>query len=324
MVREVHAFRNHAQNLEKAASGGAFMAFADAFFHVHEGKQIHVYGVTLDKNLNVCYDMADRLKDCEKFCGSKYVRSEAAGVFEHVRDDLSRGCAVLFTGTPCRVAALQKYLSKNDIDQNDLLCIDLICHGAPQAIYWKAYREWLCKKFKSALVDFKFRTHGKGASGYTCSATFENGKTYANIPETQIFNRMFLQHYLFAEGCFQCPYANLDRKGDVTIGDFWGIETVMPDYPHTNDVSEILVNTLKGQQLMDYLNNVAPAKGYLIKQCYSEDYVKYQNNLQRPADKPGKYEQFQKDFQEKGISFVAAKYVGYDMLHRLSYFLFRK
>ena len=324
MVREVHAFRNHAQNLEKATSGGAFMAFAEAFFHMHGGKQTHVYGVILDKELNVCYDVADTLEDCEKFCGSKYVRSGATGVFEHVRDDLCRGCAVLFTGTPCRVAALQKYLSKNDIDQSDLFCIDLICHGTPQPIYWKAYRKWLEQKYKSVLVDFKFRTHGKGASGYTCTATFENGKSYVNIPETQIFNRMFLRHYLFSEGCFKCPFANLDRKGDVTIGDFWGVETVMPDYPYAKDVSEILVNTLKGQQMMNYLNDVAPVKDYCLKQCYSEDYVKYQNNLQRPASKPDDYEQFRKDFIDKGISFVAAKYVRYDMLHRVKYFLFRK
>ena len=98
----------------------------------------------------------------------------------------------------------------------------------------------------------------------------------------------------------------------------------MPDYPYTKDVSEILVNTPKGKELMDDLNAVASQKEYCIKQCYSDGYVKYQNNLQHPAHKSDDYEQFQKDFEEKGISFVAAKYAKYDVLHRLKYFLFRK
>lgn len=324
MSKEVYAFRNNTQNIQNATSGGAFIALVESFFEIHAGKQIHVYGSTYDQQLNVCYEVADTVKGCEKFSGSKYVRSDTTGVFESVKDDLSRGYAVLFTGTPCYVAALQKYLRKNGMDLNNLVSIDLICHGAPQPVYWKAYREWLQKKYKSTLVDFKFRTHGEGASCYTCSATFENGKRYVNIPETQIYNRMFLRHYLFSEGCFKCPFANLDRKGDLTIGDFWGIEAVMPDYPYKEDVSEILVNTPKGKRLVDILTDMAQSKGYCISQCYSEEYVKYQNNLQRPANKPNDFALFQKEFKDKGISYVAAKYVGYDMLHRVKFFLFKK
>lgn len=324
MSREVYAFRNNVSNIQKATSGGAFIALADAFFKRYSGKQTHVYGVSYDSYLNVHYDMADSLKDCEKFSGSKYVRSDNSGVFECIKDDLSNGMAVLFTGTPCYVAALQNLLNRHNINQENLVCVDLICHGTPQPKYWEAYREWLKKKYKSSLTDFKFRTHGEGSSSYICSATFKNGKKYVNIPELQIYNRMFLRHYLFSNGCFQCKFANLDRKGDVTIGDFWGIEKVMPNYPYTKDVSEILVNSIKGKQLIDILIDYAQNQQYCIELCYNEEYLKYQNNLQQPASKPSDYELFQKDFREKGIHYVAAKYVGYDWLHRVKYFLLKK
>lgn len=324
MPKEVYAFRNNKQNMQKATSGGAFIALADAFFKKCSGKQAHVYGVTYDQELNVHYDMADTLKDCERFSGSKYVRSDNSGVFERIKDDLNGGMAVLFTGTPCNVAALQKFLCKYNINQENLFCIDLICHGTPQPIYWEAYREWLQKKYKSTLVDFKFRTHGEGTSGYTCSATFKNGKRYVNIPETQIYNRMFLRHYLFPKGCFKCKFANLNRRGDVTIGDFWGIEKAMTNFPYTKDVSEILVNSAKGKQLVDIIINCAQRQGYCIELCSNEEYVQYQNNLQQPASEPSDYDLFQKDFQDKGIRYVAAKYVGYDWLHRVKFFLLRR
>lgn len=322
MVKEVYAFRNNTQHLQKATSGGAFIALADAFYRNYPEKKIHIYGTAYDQNLNVHYDMADTLEDCGKFSGSKYVRSDISNTLQQIKDDLNKGIYVLFSGIPCHVAALQNFLSINNVNQENLTCIDLICHGAPQPIYWKAYREWLQRKYKSSLVDFKFRTHTEYP--YSCLAVFENGKRYANIPETQIYNRMFLRHYLFSKGCFQCKFANLDRKGDVTIGDFWGIEKVMPNYLYTKDVSEILVNSAKGKQLIDILINIAKSQGYCVELCCNEEYIQYQNNLRKPVDKPGDYDIFQKDFQDKGIHYVAAKYVGYDWLHRLKYFLFRR
>lgn len=324
MPRKVYAFQNNKKNLQKATSGGAFIALVDAFLERYLGQKTYIYGVTYDRNLNVRYEVANTLEKCEKFSGSKYVRSDISGVYNRIRENLANDGAVLFTGTPCHVAALQNFLYRHNTNQKNLVCIDLICHGTPQPIYWRAYRDWLEKKYKSTLIDFKFRTHEEGVSEYASLAKFKNGKIYMNIPETQIYNRMFLRHYLFSEGCFKCKFANLNRRGDVTIGDFWGIDLVMPQYPYTKNVSEILVNSEKGEQLVQILINNAQIQGYCIERCYSEEYVKYQNNLQQPAYKPTDYELFQKDFQKRGIRYVAVKYVGYDLLHRMKYYLFRR
>lgn len=324
MPRKVYAFQNNKKNLQKATSGGAFIALADAFLKKYSRHQTYIYGVTYDQNLNVHYEVANTLEECEKFSGSKYVRSDISGVYNSIKENLADDGAALFIGTPCHVAGLQNFLHRHNINQKNLICIDLICHGTPQPIYWRTYRDWLEKKYKSTLLDFKFRTHEDSIFEYVSLAKFENGKIYMNTPETQIYNRLFLQHYLFSEGCFRCKFANLDRRGDVTIGDFWGIETVMPHYPYTKNVSEILVNSEKGEELVQILIDSAQVQGYCMEQCWSDEYVKYQNNLQRPAYKPKDYEIFQKDFQNRGIHFVAAKYVGYDMLHRMKYYLFRR
>ena len=323
MPQEVYAFRSNDLHLMQATSGGAFMAIAESFFQMYIPKA-HVYGVTFDKDLHVTYDMADNLCDCRKFSGSKYVRSRMNGVFHRVLRDLDGGIAVLFTGTPCCVAALQQFLVLHGADTETLFCVDLICHGTPRPEFWETYKNWLQKKYKSSLVGFEFRTHGIGKTGYSCSATFANGKTYSNILAIQVYNRLFLRRYLFFEGCFRCRHACLARRGDLTIGDFWGIAQTMPQFPFRQDVSEILVNSAKGKTLLQSILDVAMQRGHCISPCTSNEYIKYQNNLQRPADKPPDFDQFQKDFKTKDFSFVAAKYAGYDLPHRARYFLFGK
>ena len=136
--------------------------------------------------------------------------------------------------------------------------------------------------------------------------------------EIGLYNRLFLRHYLFVPGCFSCPFANLDRQGDVTLGDFWGIETIMPDFP-VKHVSEVLVNTHKGQFLMEKIKACATSVGYTVEQCHSDEYVKYQNNLQKPADKPADYNAFLADYQKGGMDTILKKYAHYDFLHRLKY-----
>ena len=71
---------------------------------------------------------AKNLEECEAFQGSKYVQSDMTGSFVEVKHDLEKGGKVLFTGTPCQVAAVKKYLSRDNIDITGLYTVDIVCH----------------------------------------------------------------------------------------------------------------------------------------------------------------------------------------------------
>lgn len=314
MPIEVFAFSHKAEVLEKSASGGAFYAITEAFFHIYSATPKLVYGVTLNENMEVVYQSADSLEQCRKFQGSKYVRSNMRGIAEEIAQKLQDGFVVLFSGTPCFVYALKTKLNQWNISTDNLLCVDLICHGTPEVKYWNAYKQFLENHSKSKLTQYRFRTHLSGKGPYTAIAEFENGKKLIGTLETAVFNRLFLRHYILAEGCFSCSFANLERQGDLTIGDFWGIENVMPEFPNGKAVSELLVNTQKGVAVVQWMKN---RDSWDMQQCISKDFVQYQNNLQRPAEKPKDYAQFKQDFQNYGFKFAAKKYAGYDFLHRL-------
>ncbi len=314
MPKEVYAFVHKEDVVAKSASGGAFSAIAEAFFNTNTDRDRWIFGVTLNQNMEVVYESADTLVDCEKFKGSKYVRSDMRGVPQRIAELLQNGSAVLFVGTPCFVYALKSKLSQLNVEMNKLLCVDLICHGTPERKYWEAYKKWLETKGKGRLIQFLFRTHIPGKSPYTAVAEFSNGRKMIGTLETAVFNRLFLRHYILSEGCFACRFASLERQGDLTIGDFWGIDQVMPEFGRKFSVSEILVNTDKGLAVAQW---ICENTEYQMEKCIGMDFVKYQNNLQRPAEKPADFEQFSQDFQKKGMEYVAKKYVGYDFLHRM-------
>lgn len=314
----VYAFKNEHDVVRNSTSGGAFSAVVEAFFNMDKDVPKTVYGVQFDENMNVVYEPAYNLEDCTKFRGSKYVRSSMKGIPERIFEELQVGRDVLFVGTPCFVHTLKTRLTKMGCNTQRLICIDLMCHGTPEKKYWDAFKNWLEACYKSKLIAYHFRTNKPGWTPYTATAEFENGKCVTGTLETAIFNRLFLRHYTMCAGCFRCQYASLDRQGDLTLGDFWGIEDVMPDFPEKKAVSEILVNTEKGMHLIRWIEK---RSGWQIAQCFSTDYIKYQNNLQQPADSPPAYDSFRKDFEEKGLEYVAKKYVGYDFLHRVVYYL---
>ena len=318
MPMEVYAFSNREDVLKKASSGGGFLAVAKAFFETEVQAPHAVYGVCFDGDLMPVYRRVTALSDCALFCGSKYVRAELGDTYVRVKEDLTSGMLVLFVGTPCFVAGLRKNLAAANVSDEGLYCVDLICHGTPSANYWADYKAWLEKKYKKKLTDYAFRSHAAGKGAYASVARFADERVVSDDLEVGLYNRLFLRHYLFVPGCFACPFASLDRQGDVTLGDFWGIETVMPEFP-ARHVSEVLVNTHKGMALMARIKDQADAEGYTVAQCHSDDYIKYQNNLQRPADKPADYETFLADYQKGGMDAALKKYVGYTVKGRLGH-----
>lgn len=95
----------------------------------------------------------------EKIQGSKYVQSDINNTYTQVKTYLKNGKWVLFTGTPCQIAALKSYLKK---DYSRLLTADLICHGVPNADFFKGYIRHLEDKLRGKVIDFKFRDKSKG------------------------------------------------------------------------------------------------------------------------------------------------------------------
>ncbi len=286
-----------------------------------------VYGAMFDDSLNVVHGAAKDIASCEVFRGSKYIESNIIDCYSEIEEELIEGNAVLFSGTPCQVSAIKHYLKQKAINTEKFYTVDILCHGTPSKLLWNDYKEWLEKKNKSKLVDFSFRFKNARWNLYPCMAKFEDGTVKVNTQDVRLFTTLFFSNLAYRESCYHCRYANLKREGDITLGDFWGFENVMPattkqwNVKANQGVSLVLVNSEKGKGLWAEVQKRSDE--VLCEQCLSEDYVTYQHNLSSPTEKPALADKFRKDYKAFGFEYVIKKYAHYNLTGKIKFTLSR-
>ena len=277
-----------------------------------------VYGAKFDTGFRVIHSRATTLDECFLFCGSKYVQSDMGSCFEQIANDIKSGYYVLFTGTPCQVAAVNTFIMKNGYDVKRLYTVDIVCHGTPNPQFWKDYVSYLEKRNRSKLTQFSFRYKEKGWKGYPTFAEFESGKCYENTFDISVYMNLFRKNLLMRKSCFNCRYPG-NFQGDITIADFWGVELCMPEVPIEGGVSLIVVNSKKGENLV----NGMQSEHTLLKIVKNKDYLKYNYNLLYKTKQPDTYDLFWNDYKEFGMEYVLRKYGENNLLGRCKFNLKR-
>lgn len=236
---EIYAVRHKDMHeIETSRSGAAFIAISD---FVLENGGI-VYGVGYKEHFKVTHKRATTKWERNEFKGSKYVQSDLDGIFRQVKEDLKQGNTVLFSGTPCQTAGLNSYIGKKL--RENLVLVDIVCHGVPSPYIWRDYLAYVENKYKSKVVKVDFRDKSRiGWSGHIESFVFDNG----NKIESKIYTDLFYQHIMLRPSCGYCHYTNFNRPSDFTIADYWGWERINPNFNKDDKgVSLVLINTRKG------------------------------------------------------------------------------
>lgn len=231
-----------------SSSGGAFSAFARKILD----KGGIVFGAAFDEKLRCRHIKVGTLEELAPLRGSKYVQSELGDIFLKVKDCLRNGKEVLFTGTPCQVAGLYTYLHK---DYDNLLTLDLACHGIPSDAVFQSYLSKLQDLKKCKISSFEFRR--RNGWGKT-PAVSDRGKLTPIYDIENLYMCAFDKSALFRQSCYTCPFAKIPRVGDCSIADFWGIGRHGKPFKHNvlKGVSLVLVNNAKGMEAVMELENV--------------------------------------------------------------------
>ena len=231
-----------------SSSGGAFSAFARLII----SKGGVVFGAALDKDMTCRHVEVDSINDLEKLRGSKYVQSFIGTAFESVRRKLREGRYVLFCGTPCQIAGLKSFLRK---DYDNLLLLDLACHGVPSNKVFKAYLYKISTRFAGQVDGFEFRR--RNGWGFAPSISL-GGKLIPIYGTDAIYMSAFDKNAIFRKSCYTCPYAQIPRMGDCSLADFWGIGRYGKPFTHDvmKGVSLVLTNNSKGQSYLEQLKDV--------------------------------------------------------------------
>lgn len=255
------AVNKNKEQLMKSASGGVFSALATNVLN----KGGVAFGATLtfeDGHAIPKHIAIDHVEQLPLLQGSKYVQSSIGDTYKQAKMYLQEGRLVLFSGTPCQIGGLYGYLGK---DYENLITIDVICHGVPSAKMFDDYlqNERIKRKAQSVIgYSFRDKKKGWGMNG-RLDLQFADKKVKSFYIPARLasYNTLFLDGDTYRENCYSCKYAGALRPADLTIGDYWGIEVEHPEllkkkqYEERYGISCILANTDKGIMVCEGINN---------------------------------------------------------------------
>ena len=277
---KVYAAKNRIEEIRRqSSSGGIFTPLAESV--IREGGV--VFGAKFDKDWNVVHAWTDTIEGIADFRGSKYVQSTIGDAYREAREFLKQGRKVLFSGTPCQIAGLRKFLRK---EYDNLLTLDVVCHGVPSPLVWRKYLEETREKLRakhdagkntvsSSLMDlpvitgisFRDKTHGwkkygfrlryaaSKAAGNSVSASANGSECTLLQPFPEnVFMKGFLSNFYLRPSCYACSVRTGKSGSDITIADFWGVQNYYPEFDDDRGVNLVLVNTDKGRMAYEQTN----------------------------------------------------------------------
>lgn len=286
--------------LMKSRSGGAFIAISDKV--LSDGGV--VYGVGYDEEegfFKVIHKRAENAEQRNEFRGSKYVQSDLNNVFLRIKQDLTEGRKVLFSGTGCQVGALYAFLGK---EYENLLTMDIVCHGVPSPKLWTDFLKMREKERNGKITAVDFRDKVRfGWKAHKESIWVDNKRV-----SSRLYSKIFSMATAMRPSCFQCIYTNRNRVGDITIADFWGDEKAVPGFNEDNKgVSLVMLNTQKGLKIWERSSgdmDVIDCTGYPFRH----------SNMKHPTKRPENYDEFWQDYESQGFDYIMKKYCNYDVL----------
>lgn len=280
-----------------SSSGGVFTAIADAI--LEQGGC--VAGAALDADMVCRHVLVEDSKNLDRLRGSKYVQSEMAPeLFSRIAYELSQKRRLLFTGTPCQVAALRNYLGQ---DYENLLCCDLVCHGVPSPAWLQKH---LAESRKRSLpvISILFRDKTNGWKRFGVRKIYSDGSSGFKGMHADPYMASFLKNMCLRTSCYECKYTSIARQGDITLADYWKVATKYPEYDREDKgTSLLLINSSKGWKWLDHCRaTLFLGRGDLFHAMSGNPM------LSRPATRPPERDTFMEDISILSVSELRKKY----------------
>lgn len=277
---------------KKSSSGGIFTLLARSIINENG----YVVGASFSDDFkSVKHIIINSLEELEKLKKSKYLQSDTNTTYKETKALLDNEKVVLYTGTPCQIAGLKNYLKK---DYENLYTLDIVCHGTPSPKAWEKYLDEICKGKSVIDADFRNKSCAWGTGSLLLLLLLlSDNSIVKGYSDENIYYKAFLQNLILRKSCATCNYTNITRSGDLTLGDFWGVQSYDKNLADGKGTSLILINNKKGQVLIDKIKkDLKLNKKVPIKYAINGNPV-----LRIPCTTHPEREKFFKDFNNKSF-----------------------
>lgn len=303
----VYAFENDNLSVLKKSTSGGFFSYIANYSNIK-----YICACAQTENLEVKHLVKCFPCDLNIFRGSKYVQSDLGDCYNKIAIILKNNSPILFVGTSCQVHGLKNFLRAKNVSQDNLITVDLVCHGVPSPKLYKEYLSFYEKnndvKVKRHL--FRSKKYGwgsiKGVQNYLQTLISFN-EDYKSL-DSNLWLNVFFSDFAIRECCYSCPYTSVNKPSDVTIGDFWGVENVIKNKLYPMGCSLVIIRN-------DKLYKIAQSR--MFREVNTVEKNKYQQpRLNTPIKRPINRDSFWHDYRINGFKYIAKKYFGYNLKNR--------
>lgn len=245
-----------------STSGGIFSMLAQVMFR--DGG--YVSGAVYTDSFDVKNIVSNNRKDLRRLRSSKYLQSNAEGIYSQIKALLDNGEKVLACGAPCQMAALRQFLRK---DYDNLLVVDFLCRATNSPKVFHKYLESLEARYGSKIIAVKDKNKDHGWHSLARKITFTNGQVYYGERHEDDYRRGYHTNLYERPSCYECQFKGFPRMSDITLADFWGLNKIDPSMDRNLGTSLIMIHSKKGEEFFNKIKDKIVYKSYSLQQAVS-------------------------------------------------------
>lgn len=249
---ESYVLRTKADDVLMNSTSGGFVTPLAEYILEHNGI---VCAAAYDKDFTVKHIIIESLekKKLENIRGSKYVQSDLNDCFKRIKNCLKQSRLVCFIGTTCQVNGLKSFLRK---DYEELITVDLVCHGVPSPKLWRKYLDYQKNKYNSEIRNIVFRNKTYGYHGGTMKICFSDGRIYFGSARVDYMLKSFFKEIASRPSCYSCTFKTVNRCSDYTIYDCWHAAQLVENLQDDDKGwTNVIIQSEKGQKLLMQIKN---------------------------------------------------------------------
>lgn len=293
---QAYACKNIDKEIRKeSSSGGVFTLIAELILN-NNGI---VFGATFDENFDVIHEEIQNKDDLHKLRGSKYSQSDLRDSYNKIKKYLDSNKLVLFSGTPCQVGGLYKFLRKK---YSNLYTVDVACHGVPSPEIFKKYKTYLEKKYNAKIIDFTFRSKEEGWTNYKIKASFKNGQVFSEYGYENLYMKGFIKNLYIRPACIDCKFKNFSSGSDIMLADYWGYDSKFKKFDNNTGVSLVFTNSDNGRNLFNMIK-----KDIKLEETDIEHAIKYNPCIIESVKMHKKSKKFYKNINKKDFNLLVSE-----------------
>ncbi len=287
-IKAYAAYTKNEDIRKLSSSGGIFTELATAV--INSGGV--VFGAAFDSDFCVKHISVETVDELEKLRSSKYVQSQIGDTYKEAEKFLEQERCVLFSGTPCQIAGLYKYLKK---EYRNLYTQDIICHGVPSPLVWEKYK---AEAAKDKLTGVSFRDKRDSWETYSLTMTFDNGEEISQKARNNTYIKSFLSNICLRPSCYECSFKQIARQSDITLADFWGVDEIIPEMYDNKGTSLVIINSSKGDALFGKIKENIEMRSVDISQG-----IKHNQSMVKSSTPHPNRQKFMKEIKKNDETF---------------------